>query len=76
MKIVEMGRCATCGQDLHGCVDWMDFIEFPTGRDLSQVLVEAHCGIGGHNMYSRWVGRDEYAELPDYTPTTSDYYHD
>lgn len=72
-KVVDLGRCNTCGRRVDAVVDWTNFIDID-GSDLEVVRVEGHCGTPGHNVYVAYVSRDEYRELPDYVPDTTVYW--
>lgn len=64
-KKVNMGHCNTCGQQLVAELDWFaEDTEWLSDNGLKgeekAVLVAGHCGIGGHNLPSRWVDYANY----------------
>ena len=63
--IVKIGRCHTCGNEVVMEIDEEAFITFPDGNDVDQICVSGHCGVPGHNMYSRYVSRDEFDAAAD-----------
>jgi hypothetical protein len=63
-RIVPMGHCHTCGKDLEVIVDPIEFIDI-NGNDLDSIKISAHCGKGGHNMYSRYIDREEFLTFPE-----------
>jgi len=61
---IDFGHCSTCGEPLYAVVDEVEFIG-PEGQDLDSVRVEAHCGVGGHNLVAGRVTREEFEAAND-----------
>lgn len=68
MKVVDLGKCGTCGREVETVIDWESFITL-AGGVLSVLQVEGHCGVPGHATKVRAVPYDELDELPTWEET-------
>ena len=74
MKVVDLGKCHTCGRQVEAVVDWENFVT-PAGSVSSVIAVEGHCGISGHASKITELHIDDLDELPEWTPET-EYIHE